>query len=190
MEGVNVKRAVLLACGFWLAHGVAADAEIFRCKGPSGEVRFTSDASQCPSAAPHASKEGSFQKVEPAPTPLASARPGAITAPRRSAPAAAASASPAAEAKWRNKKADAVKKVAELEMARAHALQAVKWCNKGYGVNRENERTGLRDTVPCDQVDDEFAEIEGQLSAAREYLTTGLEEECRTSGCLPGWIRE
>jgi hypothetical protein len=190
MEGVIVKRAVLLACALWLAHAASTEAEIFRCKGPNGEVRFTSDAAQCPNGAPHAGKEGSLQKVEGASAPLASARPGAVTTARRSVPAAAAAASPAAEAKWRKKKTDAVKKVAELEMARAHAHQAVKWCNKGYGVNRENERTGLRDTVPCNQVDEEFAEIERQLAAARDYLATGLEEECRTSGCLPGWIRE
>lgn len=184
-----MMRAVLLASLLWLLYAASAEAEIFRCKGPNGEVRFTSDASKCPHAAPHAAKDGSFQKVEAASAPLASARPGSITAPRRASPAAAATTA-AAEASWRKKKSDAVQSVADLEMARAHALQAVKWCNRGYGVNRENERTGLRETVPCDQVDEEFAEIERQLTAARDYLTTGLEEECRTSGCLPGWIRE
>jgi hypothetical protein len=180
----------LLASAFWFAHTPAADAEIFRCKGPNGEVRFTSDPSQCPNSAPVAAKDGSFQKVEAAPAPLTSARPGASSAPRRAAPAAAASTNVGAETKWRQKRVDAERKVAELEMARAHAQQAVRWCNKGYGVSRENERTGLRNTVPCNQVDEEYAQIQEQLANARDYLATGLEEECRTSGCLPGWIRE
>ena len=35
----------------------------------------------------------------------------------------------------------------------------------------------------------EFHDLEQQEAAAREYLATGLPEECRRAGCLPGWLR-
>jgi hypothetical protein len=32
--------------------------------------------------------------------------------------------------------------------------------------------------------------LEGEQSAAEEYLREGLEDECRQAGCLPGWLRD
>jgi hypothetical protein len=68
-------------------------------------------------------------------------------------------------------------------------LAAVRWCNKGHGVTTENPRTGIREQVSCSEIDAERARLEPELEERRAYLATGLEEECRQAGCMPGWIR-
>jgi hypothetical protein len=171
-----------------LALAAPAQAEIFKCVGPNGDVRFTSDASQCPNAAPHAPKPGALQRVEKGPPPLASARPGAPTSARRLSPASH-DMSAAAEATWRQKKEEAERNVRTLEAQHERVLAAVRWCNKGHGVTTEDPRTGIRTPISCSQIDAERAQIEGDLERAHVYLETGLEEECRAAGCLPGWLR-
>jgi hypothetical protein len=168
--------------------GAPAQAEIFKCVGPNGDVRFTSDAAQCPNAAPHAPKEIAVQRVAKAQPRLASARPGA-PAKLRSGPPPPSAPSAAMEATWRGKKQEAENTVRTLEAAQKRILAAVRWCNKGYGVAKENARTGLREQVPCDDVDAEKMKIDAELERSRTYLATGLEEECRRAGCLPGWVR-
>jgi hypothetical protein len=41
----------------------------------------------------------------------------------------------------------------------------------------------------CSELKHELDEVETQEAAARDYLATGLAEECRRAGCLPGWVR-
>jgi hypothetical protein len=43
--------------------------------------------------------------------------------------------------------------------------------------------------VRCRDVDAERTNIERELEKARTLLATGLEEECREAGCMPGWLR-
>ncbi len=181
-------RWTLAAVAAVLALAAAAPAEIFKCVGPNGEVRFTSSAAQCPNALPHAPKEAALQQVEKREAPLASARPGAVANARRGAPAAP-DASAESEAAWREKKAEAERNLRHLESAHDRILDAVRWCNEGYGVTKENPRTGLRQSVSCDDVDGERSRIEAELERARAYHAEGLEEECRQAGCMPGWIR-
>jgi len=171
-----------------LAIAASAQAEIFRCVGPNGAVRFTSSASQCPNAAPHAPKEGALQRVEKPAAPLASARPGSSSAHRTAVPAAR-DPSAATEAAWRERKAEAERNLRTLEAAQERVLAAVHWCNKGHSVTTEDPRTGLREQVPCKDIDADRAKIARELEQAREVLATGLEEECREAGCMPGWIR-
>lgn len=178
------------ACAALLALAAGANAEIFRCKGPNGEVRFTSDATQCPSAVPHAVKDDAVQRTSSAPAPLATARPGGPASARRSAAVRTAEPSPAAESMWRRRKAEAESKVRELEAEDAHLAEATKWCNKGHGVVRENPRTGLRESVRCADIAGARERVSDELATAREYRDGGLEEECRRSGCLPGWLRD
>jgi hypothetical protein len=184
-------RALLFAAASAFAVASAAPAEIFKCVGPNGDVRFTSNAAQCPNTAPHAPKDGALQRVEKAEAPLTSARPGALTNVRRSAAPAArdAAAASASESAWRNKRAEAERNLRTLEAAHEQVMAAVRWCNKGHGVTTENTRTGIRQQVPCGDIDADRVKIESELASARGYLATGLEEECRQAGCLPGWIR-
>jgi hypothetical protein len=178
----------ILSLAVTLAFASAARAEIYRCVSANGEVRFTGDASQCPNAAPHAPRAETLQRAERPEAPLASARPGVGASGRRPA-APAREASGAEEAAWREKKAEAESKVRSLESDHERVMAAVRWCNKGDGVLKENARTGLREQVSCRSVDADRARIEGQLEEARAYLESGLEEECRQAGCMPGWIR-
>lgn len=176
--------ALVVAC----ALAAPAQAEIFRCVGADGAVRFTGDASKCPNAAPHAPKAAALQRVGKTPAPLTSARTGGASKARRSR-AAAPDASAAAEAAWRQKKAEADRSVRALEMTRERIVAAVHWCNKGHGVTAENPRTGLREPVKCSEIDEQRAQLQTDLERARSYQAGGLEEECRAAGCLPGWLR-
>jgi hypothetical protein len=182
-------RAALIAASVAIAFTSSARAEIFKCVGPNGDVRFTSNAAQCPNASPHAPKEGALQRVDKAEAPLTSARPGSLAGARRTAGPAARDTSAASEAAWRDKKAEAEQNVRTLEVALERVRAAVRWCNKGHGVTTENPRTGIREQVPCEEIDADHAELERELEKARTYLETGLEEECRLAGCMPGWLR-
>ena len=77
----------------------------------------------------------------------------------------------------------------ELEFTHDRILAAVRWCNKGHGVTTENPRTGLREQVPCRDIDADRLRVESELERARTYQASGLEEECREADCLPGWVR-
>lgn len=165
----------------------AASAEIYKCTGPNGDVRFTSNASQCPNAQPHAPKEDAVLRAEKA-RPLVSARPGALTRPAR-APAKPADASAGSESLWRQKKAEAESKLRELEMQVEYVSRAIKWCNRGNTLWTEDDATGLRKDISCSEVDGEYAALLQQKQEVEQYLAEGLEEECRRAGCLPGWLR-
>lgn len=180
-------RGTLVALALCGALAGPAAGEVFRCVGPNGEIRFTSNAAQCPNAAPHAPK-AAVQRVDGASPQLATARPGAIPRPRSGAPAAHDD-SDLQEQAWRQKKSDAEHRLHTLQAALDHILAAVRWCNKGHGVTKENPRTGLREDVSCEDVYDERDRLEAEAEDARAYVATGLEEECRRTGCLPGWIR-
>jgi hypothetical protein len=45
---------------------------------------------------------------------------------------------------------------------------------------------GIQQVVNCSELKREFHALERQEAAARDYLATGLPEECRRAGCLPG----
>jgi hypothetical protein len=175
-----------LATVLALALPAAAHAEIFKCVGPNGEVRFTSDAAQCPDAAPHAPK-AAIQRAPKAAAPLTSARPGAAAGARRSAAPGAQDSG--AEAVWRAKRREAEQNARVLESERERVLAAVRWCNKGHGVVTEDPRTGIRESIPCSAIAAERERVEAELEKARAYLESGLEDECRQAGCMPGWIR-
>jgi hypothetical protein len=165
----------------------AAHAEIFKCVGPNGDVRFTSNAAQCPNAQPHAPKDVAVQRIEK-PQPLASARPGAVPAKRR-ASAAALDDSAGAEAVWRKKKSDAQQQLRDVEARIQGIGRAVRWCNDGNLLWVEDHHTGIRQDVPCSQIDATKVEFELEKEHVEQYLAEGLEEECRRAGCLPGWLR-
>ncbi len=181
-------RGAVAAIAFCWALAAPAAADVFKCVGPNGEIRFTSNAAQCPNAAPHAPKAAAVQRVDGAGPQLATARPGAAARPRTGAPAAHDDSGMQEQA-WRQKKGAAEQKLRALEAARDHILAAVRWCNKGHGVTKENPRTGLREDVSCEDVYGERDRLDAEVEAARAYVETGLEEECRRTGCLPGWIR-
>jgi hypothetical protein len=177
--------AIALAAFALLAS--AAHAEIFKCVGPNGDVRFTSSAAQCPNAQPHKPSDAAVQRIEKD-RPLATARPGAASG-RRHSPAAATDESAGSEALWRNKKAEATQHLQDVEAQLAHIQKAVRWCNDGNLLWVEDDRTGIRKDVPCSDIDATKDVLEAEKERAERYIAEGLEEECRRSGCLPGWLR-
>jgi hypothetical protein len=177
--------AIVLCTGALLAG--SAHAEIFKCVGPNGDVRFTSSAAQCPNAQPHKPSDSAVQRVAKD-QPLATARPGAVPARRRS-PASGPPDSSGSEALWRNKRAEATQHLHEIEAQLAHIQKAVRWCNDGNLLWVEDNRTGIRKDVPCSEIDATKLLLEDEKQRTERYLAEGLEEECRRAGCLPGWLR-
>jgi hypothetical protein len=181
-------RALLLAGLAALGLAGAAHAEIFKCHGPNGDVRFTSDSSQCPNAVKHEPDAQAVQRAEPAEAPLVSARPGALAKPKRS-PAKAAETASGSESQWRQKKRAAQTRQRELEAHVTYLKRVVNWCNRGNSLWKEDDATGLREDVSCKDVDAKYSELREEKAEVERYLAEGLEEECRRAGCLPGWVR-
>ena len=175
MEGV-----LLLVALVSLTVAPPAQAEIYKCVGSDGKTLFTSDASQCPGTRRH-EPTGEIQKV-PTPSPPAGRAVPAGSRGGNLAP------SGGGEALWRGKKLRAEAELRDLGHRIEYVRQAVKWCNRGHSLYAQDE-AGLRHEYDCDEVDNEFEQLEARQTGLRLYLAEGLEEECRRAGCLPGWIR-
>jgi|GEM_PF-1215590 len=177
--------AAALAAALVAAAAAPGAAEIYRCAGPDGQPRYTSDPAACPGAARHRPRR-EVQRV-PAAAPGAAAadagpRPGAVPA------ADAAAAADAEAATWRRKRRDAEAAVADLERGIEELRELVTWCNRGGELAVEDE-IGMRDAYDCADAREAYADASTRLEGLRAYLDGGLEEECRRAGCLPGWIR-
>jgi len=171
--------ACLLAAGLCLAP-TAGRAELYKCQGRDGKTLFTSDRSQCPGASAH-QPSGNVQRSQPG----AAAPP----APPTTRPAAARASADEVEAQsWRAKRDEAEvalrQTTAQLETLR----EVAGWCNRGHEIWSE-DRDGLRHGVDCEDVDAQERALRHEQKRLEVYLAEGLEEECRRSGCLPGWLR-
>jgi hypothetical protein len=169
----------LVACALFVAS--AARGELYKCQGPDGRTLFTSDRSQCPGASAH-EPSGALQRTEPSGPARA---PSALRPPR---PAALQDESEGEAEAWRAKRAAAESALRETELRLATAHQMAGWCNRGHEVWAE-DRDGLRRDVDCEEVEATERALRREQARLEAYLAEGLEEECRRSGCLPGWIR-
>ncbi len=169
----------LLVLAIALLAGTPAGAELFRCVGPDGSVRFTNDAHACPGARKH-EPAGQVQRFD-SPSP---ARRGAA------APAARAAAAPdtGQRAAWRQKLERARSERDRLEGEVEQMRRAVTHCNRGGTVLYKND-AGLNREADCDQVRARHASQSARLEQLRQYVAEGIHEECRRAGCLPGWLR-
>ena len=172
---------LLLAAALWLAP-LAAEAELYKCRGPDGKTLFTSDRSQCPGAEVH-EPSGGVQRTGPAP----SSRTAPAARPLARPPAAAAGDEAEAQA-WRAKRSSAEMALRETENQLETLRQVAGWCNRGAEVWAEDQ-DGLRHGVDCEDVDTQEAAVRREQKRLKSYLAEGLDEECRRAGCLPGWIR-
>jgi hypothetical protein len=170
----------LLLSAVLLLWGVASSAEIYRCVGPDGKTSFTSDRAQCAGAEPHELKRDI--QVEQRPTERSAARS------RRRAPAARAPRAGGDERMWRQKKAKAVSRLAATEKHWTRRREMVKACNRGHEWWGKDP-SGIRRKIPCDTLRSELAELTQQRDELQQYLQSGLAQECRRAGCLPGWLR-
>ena len=187
-------RAVALLAALAAAVAAApAAAEMYRCTGPDGRPLYTSDASACPGAKRHEPSRD-VQRM-PGARPSWSGDPAlAGDAPGRAGGARPAPASPAdapedaQAAMWRRKRTDAEEEMRALSRGEDELREIVTWCNRGGELIVEDQ-VGIRDRYDCDDARDAYQRSSARLKELRAYLSGGLEEECRRSGCLPGWIR-
>ncbi len=173
------RRFVLALAPALLLAAAPAAGEMYRCPRPDGSTLYTSDRSQCPGAEIH-EPEGRVQKSS-----------GGEVLPEVTPPRAAARADDdeAAAAAWRTRKAQAEQELAETTRRLEAARRAVGLCNRGATLWTQDQDTAIRRGVSCDDVRAEAEQLEAAVNALRTYLASGLEEECRRAGCLPGWIR-
>ncbi|HKA16651.1 MAG TPA: DUF4124 domain-containing protein [Myxococcota bacterium] len=163
----------------------AARAELFRCKGPDGKMIYTDQKHTCPGADP-SEPTGVVHHAE---TPEPSRR-GADVAPAAHAPGAAATDPGAgAEEFWRQKKRDAEQQLAQIRAQRERFDISAGHCKRpgAYVVTRDD--AGIQKVANCSELLREFHALEAKEAAARDYLASGLSDECRRAGCLPGWVR-
>ena len=162
----------------------AAHAELFRCTGPDGKPVFTDRKDTCPGA--EASEPaGIVHRTE---TPEGPQRDtDAVPAARSSEPQAPDAAEQAA-ALWKQKKRDAEHRIEEIHARRDWIRKYVSYCNRGAYVTTRDE-AGIQQVVNCTELHRELTSLDTQEADAREYLATGLPDECRRAGCLPGWLR-
>jgi hypothetical protein len=175
-----MRFAGILALLFASALATAAHAELFRCTGPDGKTIFTDQKATCPGADP--SQPAGV--VHRAPTPEA---PPVAPAARASDPQAPNMEEQAA-ALWKQKKKNAEAEVERIHARRNWIRRYVGYCNRGGWVTTRDD-AGIQQVVNCTELHRELTSLETQEAAAREYLATGLPDECRRAGCLPGWLR-
>ena len=155
--------------------------EIYKCQTPDGKTLFTTQRSECPGAKAHVIK-GRVHSIEH------SVAEGSARPPARRSSAARFDEDAGREAMWREKKARSHRQPEEAAQRLATVRKAVGWCNRGHDLYTENQ-SGIRSNYSCSDVHREFEELARTESELRAYLDGGLEEDCRRSGCLPGWIR-
>jgi len=182
---VRVATPLLAKAALPLALALAAPAsgEIYRCRGADGQDHFTSDAAACPGAQKHQPS----REVQ---------RLGGGEAAREEsdpkAPAPAAAEPPLSEdaqaAMWKRKRTEAESERSRLSRSLVELEEVVTWCNRGGDLALEDE-LGMRQEYDCADAQATYAKQTARLSELRRYLASGLEEECRRAGCLPGWIR-
>ena len=162
-----------------------ADAELFRCTGRDGKPIFTDQKRTCPGADASA-PEGVVHHAE-TPTPR---RPEADLAPaaRDTEPPQAPDPAEQQAALWKQKKLDAEQRVEQIRARREWIRKYMSYCNRGAWITTRDE-AGIQQVVNCTELHREYTALESQETAAREYLATGLPDECRRAGCLPGWVR-
>lgn len=162
-----------------------ATAEIYKCIGPDGKTSYTSDPTQCARAQPHELKR-EIQVEAPRRGGSHSARQARTGSGVR--PAAPAGDTSGLEQMWRRKREETRTKIAEVERLQKRNQKMVTGCNRGsewYAT----DKSGIRRNVSCKRLRRETENLERQRQALNTYLQSGLAEECRRAGCLPGWIR-
>ena len=174
------RSTLVLAVGIGLVAG-AARADLYKCQGADGKTLFTSDRSQCPGAEAH-QPSGHLQRAH------SSSAPPAPAPPPSTHPASSAADDEAEAQAWRARRANAQSALKQTESQLDTLREVAGWCNRGHDIYAEDQ-DGLRHGVDCEDIDANERALRREQKRLEDYLAGGLEEECRRSGCLPGWIR-
>ncbi len=180
---MGLAVCALLAAALALA-AAGAGAEIYRCQGPDGKTIYTSDAAACPGALPHAPSRD-VQRLEGSSAGQdEGAPPGALAGDGPDLP----ESEDAQAAMWKRKRLDAEAELREVDRGIVEFKEVVTWCNRGGDLMLE-DKMGVREDYSCDDAQGTYDKLSRRQKELRHYLGGGLEDECRRSGCLPGWIR-
>jgi Domain of unknown function (DUF4124) len=179
MRSMVAWGAALLAFSLGAA---PAQAELFRCTGPDGKTVYTDQKDTCPGADPF-EPSGVVHKAVTPPPPSGHSG-SAVPASRGADPLAQESAA----AQWKGRKAEAEQRVQSIRAEREYLEKYVSHCSRGDYVTTRDD-AGIKQVVNCSQLKSQHRDLEQQEAAAREYLETGLADDCRKAGCLPGWVR-
>jgi hypothetical protein len=182
--------AIVLTAG---ASGVPspANADVYRCTGPDGQIIFTDNRATCPGSEKH-EPAGKLQTITADEVPAISTEedlePAAPAQERRESPARDLENERAQKKHWQQKKRMKEEELRALQKRHAQLSKYVTACNRGMEIISKDE-TGMKFRVSCEQIQKEYEETGALQEPIHEYLETGLERECRQAGCLPGWIR-
>jgi hypothetical protein len=193
-DAMRTRLAALLA-GLALAAAPAA-AELIEYRLPDGSTGYTDEPARVPWGAQIVSAREesapSQARAEPAPAAREAAEPSsevAASAPDPDAEALAAAA-------WRQRARQAQEAVREAQI-RVEARERIysdcrgreNYWNWHYGHydDRRYRNPGLESS--CDDEAEALDAAREALAEAESYAADGLYEDCRRSGCLPGWIR-
>jgi hypothetical protein len=183
----RAARAALALLALLGPPGAPAAGEIFRCRQADGSLTFTSDPSTCAGRARVHEPTREIQVMDQGRAPR-SAPASPAPSPGASPASPPGSTEDAQAAMWARKKSEAEQELARLEGGLEEFRQLVAWCNRGGGLVVEDS-VGLRRDYSCEDARAAYEKMEPRIEFLRDYLDHGLAEECRRSGCLPGWIR-
>jgi len=165
------------------AAGAPASAELYRCTGPDGRTIYTDNRATCPGAEEH-EPQGKVQTL----SSEENSQPAAPTPTTRGSSVRDLESERAQKEHWQQKKRMKEEELRQLQERRAQLAKYVTGCNRGMEIISKDE-TGIKYRVSCEKIRKEYQDTEDLQEPIREYLDTGLEQECRQAGCLPGWIR-
>ena len=157
----------------------AAEAGIYKCTGPDGKTRYTSDRSQCRNAEPQILKRKLQNVLDHGAARSRASRPAAQ---RHGA------AGDGLESMWRAKRSTAERRLEEAEHRTSEMRKVIRSCNRG-GEWYKTQESGIRKHIPCSELREKLAEAQQKRDDLVQYLADGLEDECRRAGCRPGWVR-
>ncbi|MFQ5416399.1 MAG: hypothetical protein ACE5FL_05025 [Myxococcota bacterium] len=189
-RGLRALRVAVALCG---ALADPASADLYRCTKPDGSSVFTDSRATCPGADSY-QPSGSLQTI-----PRDHGASPAAPAPPSNGPAASGrrdgrdrhrqdSSQSSEKAHWQYRKQQAAAELTRTEERGSELQRYLTACNRGMDII-QRDATGLKHQVPCNAIRTEFDELDAHRRALREFLESGLREECRRAGCLPGWIR-
>ena len=184
MSGAITLIALAIVWG-----AASAQADLLRCNGADGRTIYTDSKVRCPGADAF-EPSGQLLRAPGPETPAgaASRAPSEDRRDRARARKRAAEVEEGEARRWRRKKQAGEETLERLAQRHAELDDFVTWCNRGGSVITRDD-AGIKRKVSCKSIRTEYAAIDEREAEVRTYLESGLAEECRKAGCLPGWIR-
>lgn len=183
--GAALRGAAGLGLLGLLAAAPAA-AGIYECVRRDGRVTYTGSPAACNGTVRHhAAGSEPAGDAEAAPSPAA---PAPAVPAGRAMRQTAAAAEEAEAAAWRRRRQEAEAARSALRDRERGLAELVSRCNRGSELYVE-DALGMRRTVSCQDAHEEHRAAQARLAEVERFLESGLADECRRAGCLPGWIR-